>query len=120
MMRSKGVMRMLEAPKRHPRLVGGRPGRRPDPGTPGRIEQRRRELEPLFAYMKRHHMMALSVVRDACELAGSEPIAVGSVYHIKSGRCVAPEWFVESCCRAMGRTVKEVMGSGSGSDGRAA
>lgn len=72
-----------------------------------------------FAYIKRHHMIVLSVVREACELAGAEPIAVGSVYHIQAGRCVAPEWLVARCCEAMGRTVEEVMdtaGSGTGTD----
>jgi hypothetical protein len=31
--------------------------------------------------------------------------------HIKHGRCLTPEGFVEECCREIGRSVEEVMGS---------
>ena len=106
-------MRMLESPKRiRRRMMGGRPGRRPDPETPARIERRRLALVPLFAYMKRHHINVQGVVRDACALVGVEPLKYSRVYHIQIGTCHTPEWFVEACCRAMGRTVEEVMGSG--------
>ena len=108
-------MQMIVAPKVVARVrrppVSSRRGRKLDPDTPARIARRGAALEPLFAYMKAHHMTVLGVVREACALAGEPPMQAGRVYAIRLGTCFTPDWFVECCCRAMGRTVAEVMGS---------
>ncbi len=94
-----------------------RSGRRANPETPAKIEARRRAVAPLFAYMRRYHFIPVRVVRDACALSGVEPISHARIYHIERGTCFTPEWFVESCCRAMGRPVEEVMGPSHGGNG---
>jgi hypothetical protein len=76
----------------------------------GEVERRREKLAPLFAYLRQHGINALWVAQRVGKRQGIA-MTRARLSHIKHGRCLTPEGFVEECCREIGRSVEEVMGS---------
>lgn len=76
------------------------------------IAERRRILEPLFAYMGSHHVIALSVARLAwLRLGAPGEMTKLRLHRIKAGRAILPAGFIDAMCAELGRSVEEVMGA---------
>ena len=74
-----------------------------------RVEERKRYIAPLFAYLLAHGISFTWLGRELTRLRGEEFTRTRmSMIHV--GRCQLPHYFVDDCCDVLGKSVAEVMG----------
>lgn len=75
------------------------------------LEERRREVGPLFAYCETHLISPYRLVLVARERYDRRPVRSRQwVHSVRKGESPAPWWLIRDSCRVLGLPMAEVMG----------